>query len=183
MPQAQRWLAPREEIDAAVRRTFGRYEVVWFGVDPSPARDDDDESLYWMSLADAWHRDLGPSLPVWTTPRHAVLFDMRLSQPGGVERNRLFTEAAMRTAKEIDEPGGDLTHDGDAGLRMHAHNARRRTNQWGVSLGKVTRDSSKLVDLAVCMVGSRMGRRLALNSGKLDQQQPAKKSGRVRGWG
>jgi hypothetical protein len=50
-------------------------------------------------------------------------------------------------------------------LRIHVHNARRRPNKWGVSLGKVNRDSRKLVDLAVCMVGARMGRRLALNSG------------------
>jgi hypothetical protein len=183
LPQKQRWLAPREEVDARVRATRDRYSVVWFGVDPSPARDDEDESLYWMSLADQWHRDFGSTLPVWATPQHAVLFDMRLSQRGGLERNRLFTEAAMATAKAIDEGIEPLTHDGDAGLRMHTHNARRKTNQWGVSLGKITRDSLKLVDLAVCMVGVRMGRRLALNSGKLNQVEPVKKAGRVRGWG
>ena len=162
------WLAPREEVDAAVRQAFDRYDVTWFGVDPSPARDDETEALYWMPLIDAWHRDFGKRLAVWATPGrtgHSVMFDMRLSQPGGVIRNRAFTEAAMQTAQEIDEEGS-LTHDGDSMLRVHVHNARRRPNQWGVSLGKVTRDSSKLVDLAVCMVGARMGRRLVLNSGK-----------------
>lgn len=75
----------------------------------------------------------------------------------------------MQTATDIDEwePGSEprLTHDGDPMLRMHVHNARRRPNQWGVGLGKKTRDSKDLVDYAVTMVGARMGRRLYLNSG------------------
>ena len=164
------WLAPREEVDATVRAAMQRFSVVWFGVDPSPARDDEDESLYWMALADAWHRDFRKKLPVWATPGevigHSVLFDMRLSQRGAHERMKNFTEQAMQCAKDIDEDAA-LTHDGDPALRMQVHNARRRPNQWGVSLGKVTRDSNKLVDLAVCMVGARLGRRIALNSGKV----------------
>lgn len=166
------WLAPRHEVDAAVRAAFDRWTVVWFGVDPSPARDDEDEHLYWMPLVDAWHRDFRDRLPVWATPGakgHSVLFDMRIKTLGGADRNRMFTEAAMQTARDIDEDG-TLTHDGNAALRMHVHNARRRTNPWGVSLGKVSRDSNKLVDLAVCMVGARMGRRIALNSGKLKKR-------------
>jgi len=166
------WLAPRHEVDAAVRAAFDRWTVVWFGVDPSPARDDEDEHLYWMPLIDAWHRDFRDRLPVWATPGakgHSVLFDMRIKTLGGADRNRMFTEAAMQTARDIDEDG-TLTHDGNAALRMHVHNARRRTNPWGVSLGKASRDSSKLVDLAVCMVGARMGRRIALNSGKLKKR-------------
>lgn len=161
------WLAPRDEVDAVVRAMVDRYRVWWFGVDPSPARDDEDEALYWGELIDSWHRDFRDLVALWATPGkqtgNAVLFDMRLSSPGGAERNRLFTEAAMRTGRDIDEDAA-LTHDGDSMLRMHVHNARRRPNRWGVSLGKATRDSGKLVDLAVCMVGARMGRRLVLNT-------------------
>jgi hypothetical protein len=165
------WLAPRHEVDATVRALCDRYTVVWLGVDPSPARDDEDESLYWMPLIDSWHRDpkITRHLAVWATPGvkgHKVLFDMRIKTLGAVDRNRQFTIAAMQTARDIDEDG-TLTHDGDAGLRMHVHNARRRPNQWGVSLGKINRGSTKLVDLAVCMVGARMGRRIVMNSGKL----------------
>ncbi len=179
------WLAPREQVDATARAAVDRYDVVWFGIDPSPARDDSDESLYWMPMVDKLHQDLRGKLLIWATPGettgHAVKFDMRLSQRGGEERNRIFTEAAMQTQKDIDEDGV-LHWDGDSGLRLHTHNARRRPNKWGVSLGKVTRDSSKLVDLAVCMVGARMGRRLALNSGKLNAA-PKKRPGRVVAWG
>jgi hypothetical protein len=124
-----------------------------------------------MPLIDKWHRDpkITKNLAVWATPGlrgHKILFDMRIKTPGAVDRLRQFTLAAMQCAEDIDE-NGTLTHDGDAALRMHVHNARRRPNQWGVSLGKINRASRKLVDLAVCMVGAGMGRRIALNSGKL----------------
>lgn len=167
-----RWLVPRDVVDAEVRAAFTRYRVSWFGVDPSPARDDSDESLYWMSLVDAWHRDFAKRLPVWATPGsvgHSVLFDMRISQSGGTQRNAKFTQAAEMVAGMIDEEGlgGALRHNGDSMLRLHVHNARRRPNQWGISLGKVTRDSSKHVDLAVCMVGAVLGVREVMNSGKV----------------
>ncbi len=167
------WLAPREEVDATVREALRRYDVVWFGIDPSPAKDDTDEALYWLSVIDGLHRDYARKLPLWATPGavagNSVLFDMRLSQAGGIKRNQLFTEAAEMVARWVDDEGAEspLRHDGSATLRMHVHNARRHPTSWGISLGKVTRDSSKLVDLAVCMVGAVMGARLALNSGKL----------------
>lgn len=167
------WLAPRPEVDAAVRAAMARYDVVWFGVDPSPARDDETEALYWTPLTDAWHRDFREKLPLWATPGpggNAVLYDLRLSQRGGAQRNQAFTEEAMATALAIDEERS-LTHDGDSMLRTHVHNARRHPNQWGVSLSKTSRDSHQLVDLAVCMVGARLGRRLALNSGKLNRRK------------
>lgn len=167
------WLVPRHEVDTAVRSAFERYDVAWFGVDPSPARDDEDEALYWAPLVDEWHRDYSKELAVWATPGaggNAVSFDMAMSKRGGKERNQKFTEMAMQTSQDIDEDGS-LTHDGSVMLRQHAHNARRRPNQWGVTLGKVNRDSKRLVDLAVCMVGARLGRRLALNSNKLKRKR------------
>ena len=176
-----KWMAPRAEVDAKVLAADARYDVVWFGVDPSPAKDDTTEALYWAQLIDKWHRHFRPKVAMWATPGptgNSVLFDMRLSQPGGAQRNRQFTEAAELVAKWIDEEGlaGPLRHDGTPILRNHTHNARNRTNQWGTSLGKVTRDSGKLVDLAVCMVGAVMGARLALNSGKLPKK---KRTGRA----
>lgn len=176
------WLAPRPEVDAKVRETFARFDVVWFGVDPSPAKDDADESLYWQQLTDEWHRDFKDKLPVWATPGpggSSVVFDMRLSARGGVRRNQGFTEAAMSLARTIDDDGlqGSFRHGGTPALRVHVHNARRRPNQWGTSLGKITRDSHQLVDLAVCMVGAVMGARIALNSGKLKKLRTGK--GRV----
>lgn len=176
-PQGKRWLAPRSEVDATLREAIDRYDVVWLGIDPSPAKDDSDENLYWQSMIDGLHRDLAKKLPVWATPGaggSSVLFDMRLSQSGGAKRNQLFTQTAMYVAKMIDEEDPDVItfrHDGSAKFRRHVHNARLRPNAWGTSLAKVTRDSKKHVDLAVCMVGAVMGARIALNSGKLKKQK------------
>jgi hypothetical protein len=181
LPKGERWLAPRGEFDAALRSALDRYQVAWLGIDPSPAEDDETEALYWRDMLDGLHRDFRDKLPVWATPGetkgNAVVFDMRLSQMGGVARNQMFTEAAMMVQRWIDEEGDEcpLRHDGHPILRQHVHNARIRPNQWGDSLSKVTRDSSKHVDLAVCMVGSIMGARIALNSGKLKKR----KSGRA----
>jgi len=177
------WLAPRDEVDAVVRHAMDYYRVEWFGVDPSPAKDDESETLYWMPTIDAWHRDFHKKLKVWATGGakigSSVLFDMRIKTVGGPDRNRQFTAAAMQTVIDIEENGPtSFTWDGDARLLAHAHNAKRRPNPWGVSLGKVTRDSKKHVDLAVCMVGGRMGRRIVLNSGKVRTRRPGS-SGRA----
>ncbi|HLS33327.1 MAG TPA: hypothetical protein VK039_07050, partial [Brevibacterium sp.] len=92
------WLAPRSEVDATLRDAFDRYRVIWCGIDPSPARDDEDESLYWKPIIDGIHRDFRNRVKLWATPGtvrgHSVLFDMRMSQPGARERNARFTEIA-----------------------------------------------------------------------------------------
>lgn len=178
------WLAPREEVDGVVRAAFEKYKVEWFGVDPSPARDDETEALYWMPVIDGWHRDFRKRLRVWAAAGakigNSVLFDMRIKTPGGQERNRQFTAAAMQTVEDIEESGAaSITWDGDGRLMLHAHQAKRRPNPWGVSLGKVTRDSDKLVDVAVCMVGARMGRRIILNSGKVRVRKTSGSGGRA----
>uniref|UniRef100_A0AAU8GPK7 Terminase large subunit n=1 Tax=Mycobacterium phage Farewell TaxID=3158893 RepID=A0AAU8GPK7_9CAUD len=172
------WLAPRTEVDAKCRQALAKWDVAWFGIDPSPAEDEETEALYWRGMIDGLHRDFRDELPVWATPGetlgNAVLFDMRLSQRGGVSRNQQFTEAAEMVQRWIDEEDKDalqFRHDGNPTLRVHVHNARNRPNQWGTSLSKVTRNSNKHVDLAVCMVGSIMGARIALNSGKLKKKR------------
>lgn len=167
--RAEDWSVPRNEVDAHIEEAMAQYKVCWFGVDPSPAKDDESGHLYWMPLIDQWHQRYARKLPIWATPGrggHSVLFDMRQSQPGGRDRMRLFTEQAMQTVEEI-ETERTLTHDGNPLLRQHVFNARRRPNQWGIGLGKLNRDSDKKVDYAVAMVGARMGRILALRSGKV----------------
>lgn len=182
------WIVPREEVDAAVRGAFDRFRVAWFGVDPSPARDDASEALYWKETIDGFHRDFRNRLKMWATPGaqgSSVLFDMRLSQRGGKERNEKFTETAELVASLVDESDIEagvvpFRIESHAGLRMHAHNAKRRPNRWGFTLGKQSRDSKRLVDLAVCMVGSRLGRDIVLDSGKVRARQPARKKAERR---
>lgn len=172
------WLAPRAEVDTEVMAADARWDVVWFGVDPSPAKDDDAEALYWQPMVDKWHSHFRAKVLLWATPGaggNAVLWDMRTWMSGGKDRNRIFVEAAERTVTDIEgdeDQGPTLTHDGDARMRQHVHAARRRPTGWGTTLGKRTRDSKQLVDAAVTMVGARMGRRLVLLSGKVRDKKP-----------
>ena len=179
--RGETWTVPRDEVDTVVRDTFARLKVLWFGVDPSPATEDTSEANYWLPTIDKWHQDLGRKLLLWATPGariskgtgggigHSVKFDMRTSQPGGSERNRLFVGMAEQTQQDIDsttEASRVFTHDGDSTLVLHAHHARNYPTPWGMSLGKPNRKSPLLVDAAVAMVGARLGRQIVLNSGK-----------------
>ena len=87
---------------------------------------------------------------------HAVRWDMR--DPRNQET---FTEAVKRAHADVLER--TLLHDGHKVLRTHVINARRRTNRWGVTIGKEHRESARKIDLAVCMVGARMLRRMPSN--------------------
>lgn len=158
------WLAPREEVDGTVRHYLSQWKGRMLWVDPSPARDDSTEQSYWQEMLDGLHRDYAKKLELWALPGakgHSVIWDMRNMKPGGRDHLRMFTEEAELTEQAITEH--KLIHDGDKVLRMHVINARRAPNQFGVSLGKQSRDSKQMVDLAVAMVGARAARRVLLN--------------------
>lgn len=166
------FLVDRDDVDRVVMETEQTYKVVWFGVDPSPAKDDSTEASYWKPKIDKWHRVFGHKLKVWATPGRggsSVLFDMRLSSPGGHDRNRRFSEETEILREQIDDQGleGPFRHDGDPALVSHVNNARARMNKFGLVVGKKTRDSGQLVDLCVAMIGANLGRRMALNSGRV----------------
>ena len=181
-PRGEGFLVDRDEVDHRVQECLETYKVVWFGVDPSPAKDDSTEASYWKPLIDQWHLQLRRKLKVWATPGakgHAVMFDMRLSSPGGHERNRLFSTETEIIQELIDVQGldGYFRHDGDPILVEHMNNARCRFGKFGLNMHKVTRDSTQLVDAAVAMVGACVGRRQALNSGRVRAVQKKKSSG------
>ena len=126
----------------------------------------DDQHNLWLFLAAAGLHEGGHYFALRCVG--GKLIDLRLSAAGGVRRNFAFTKAAELVRGWIDDEGkaSPFRHDGSPALRTHTHNARARANQWGTSLGKVNRDSDKLVDLAVSMVGAVLGARDALNSGR-----------------
>lgn len=147
-PEKYKGEAPRDLIDGTVRHAFGYYDVVGFFSDLHP----------WESYVDSWDKDLGRDrgreLCVFAGPRHRIAWDMR-------SRQKEFTlEGAMRVSNEIEE--GAFTHDGDARVRQHVHNARRRPNAWGVSFGKESRESKRKVDALAALILARMARRAYL---------------------
>lgn len=166
------FLVNRDDVDRVVRDAFGTYRVVWFGVDPSPAKDDSKEASYWKPMIDRWHLDFHRKLRVWATPGakgSSVMFDMRTSTTGSVERNKKICMETEIMQELIDDQGvdGPFRHDGNADLVRHVNNTRCRWGKFGLTPGKVNRDSTMLVDLCVAMIGANVGRRDALNSGKV----------------
>lgn len=159
------WLAPREEVDAKVIEMFDRYTVVAFFGDPSHVLDDETMDRYWDPLFDEWHLRHRHKVRVWASGKnkssggHAVMFDM-----ASRENTRTFASAVGFTLEEMKSQA--FTHDGDARLRRHVLNARRYPVQGFVSIAKSSRESKNKIDLAVCMVGARMVRRMVLNNGK-----------------
>jgi hypothetical protein len=153
------WTVDRNAVDQRVEWMFDTFKVLGFWADPSDTRDDTGER-YWEALVDAWHRKFGGRLRLQaatTGPRaHAVSWDMR-----SMIHQQLFTEASERFVSDVH--AGQLSHCGSAALVNHVKNARRRTNKYGITLGKEHRESARKVDLAVCAVGARLMWRIWLN--------------------
>jgi hypothetical protein len=164
------WIVPRESVDASIESMFGSYKVRALFADPSDVRDDGGQR-FWEPVLDEWHRRYGPKLAYWSVQsgdrRHSIVWDMRSR-----ERTRDFTAAAEQFLGEVH--AGLFTHDGDIRLKQHVRNARRRPNEWGVSLSKEHRESARKIDLAVCAVGARMLRRLVLNKDTSTKQRSGK---------
>lgn len=154
---------PRDEVHGVVENAFSRFRVLAFFADPGSGQDDDDGEMYWDAHIDLWGQTWGSKLAlrsVMSGPKaHAVRWDMR--DPRNQET---FTEAVKRTHADVLER--TLIHDGHKVLRTHVINSRRRTNRWGITIGKEHRESARKIDLAVCAIGARMLRRMILNSPK-----------------
>lgn len=166
---------PREDVDGVVANAFARFKVLAFFADPGSGKDDDGE-MYWDAFLDRWGQAFVKKLllrAVTAGPRaHAVRWDMR------DRRNQeTFTDAVKRTHEDVLQR--TLVHDGHKVMRTHVINARRRTNAWGITIGKEHRESARKIDLAVCMVGARMLRRLVLNSPKNQKRSTVRGKGRV----
>lgn len=158
------WTVPRDDVDDRVRWCFGHLDVVGFFCDPG-AGEDEVGDRYWDKLIDGWGRDFGGDGPdperlcFWAVEggisRHAVLWDMRGDRNA---HQKMFTEAAERTLTDI--INGTLVHDHAPVTRMHVGNARRRPNNYGITVAKESRMSAKKIDACVTMIGAQMLRRI-----------------------
>lgn len=159
------WIVPCADVDQRIQDTFTQYRVVGFFGDPGHAVEDESQESMWMPWFDKWHRQYGRNLRIWakgskrSEKGHAVLFDMSVR-----DVSRQFAEAVAYTLAEI--KSGAFTYDADARLKRHLLNARRYPVQGVVSISKENRESKRKIDLAVCLVGARLVRRLILNQRK-----------------
>ena len=176
------WLAPRGAVDKRVAEAFERFNVVAFWGDPSHAKDEEggeDESSYWMPMFDKWMREYKDRLDPKHWPvksglrKHAIDFDMT-----GADRLKTFIAAAEQTVEdfetlnEIEEFAPTFQIDGHPALVNHLNNAIKHYDPrgWGTSLSKDSKDSLRKIDLAVCLVGARMLRRIVLNLEEDEEQ-------------
>jgi len=174
------WLSPRHEVDARVDEVFNRFNVVAFWGDPSHTLDDD-STRYWDATIDKWHRKYSEKLQHWAVKTgigtHSIMWDM-----ASPTRTEQFAEAAelVRADLHHKDPEGNFaprfTHDGHPALVAHLRNARE--NKIEISAGKKTlisirkagRESNKKIDLAACLIGAQMLRRVALNVGVEEEE-------------
>ena len=166
-----RWRVDRSAVDRRVDQVFRRFNVVAFWGDPSHAKDEVDYTPYWDALMDEWHRKYSDRLQVWAVNTqqagvHAIMFDMT-----GPQRTAQFVAAAQKTVEDFESL--DITIDGHPALVKHLTNAQEREDEKnGITLGKESRYSPRKIDLAVCLVGARMLRRVVKLAG-LDNDKAA----------
>jgi hypothetical protein len=165
-------IVDRDAVDHAVVQAVEKYRVVAFWFDPSHAKDDDAEgdNRFWWPLVDEWSKRYGKRFKCWPVKTgnraHAVAFDMALEV-----NQRTFVEACDQTLGELegqheDPENAPVIFLASQWLETHLENAKRAPGKWGVSIRKEHRESRHKIDLAVCLIGARMLRRIYLLSQK-----------------
>ncbi|MGM9381105.1 terminase [Streptomyces antibioticus] len=125
---AKDWTVPRHEVDSAVHEAFRLFDVRAFFADVA----------LWESYIADWSETYGDQLGVKSpVGKDSIGWDMRGSQ----KTVTLAHERLMRTIFDK-----KLSHDGDLTLRRHVLSARRRTNNYGISFGKESKDSPRKID-------------------------------------
>jgi phage terminase large subunit-like protein len=133
-PEAYGGEVPREDVDAAVHSAFQRYDVVAFRADVKE----------FEAYVDQWGRTYKKKLKVNASPNNPVAFDMR-----GQTKRFAFDCERLEDAVLEEE----VWHDNNAVLKQHVMNAKRHPTTYdAISIRKVTKDSSKKIDAAVCAV-------------------------------
>lgn len=164
-PYGKGWNVPVDAVDGVLERAFERYDVVAFFADVKE---------WEQSTKVTWPEQFREGLLVHAVPGgkdpQPIAWDMR-------SKVYDFTIACELVEAEIREHS--FTIDGDPRLVRHMVNARRRPNRYGVSISKESRTSEKKIDLAVCLIGARMARRLVLASPSWQKRRRVRGKGRV----
>ncbi|AHG23794.1 terminase large subunit [Mycobacterium phage EagleEye] len=125
---------PREDVDAAIHSAFAKYDVVAFRADVKE----------FEAYVDQWGRAYKKRLKVNASPNSPVAFDMRGQQ-------KRFAFDCERLEDAVLER--EACHDGNPVLRQHVLNAKRHPTTYdAIAIRKVTKNSSKKIDAAVCAV-------------------------------
>ncbi|MBG9357806.1 terminase [Corynebacterium diphtheriae] len=146
-------------VDNTVRLAHDRWNVVAFFADVRE----------WEAYTKVvWPEVFADTLQILAKPSsrspELIAWDMR-------SKDFEFTTAAELCENEIQQHS--FTHDGDARLTRHVHNARRYEGRYGITVRKESKTSARKIDACVCMIGARMVWRLA----KTDQNKKPQYTG------
>jgi hypothetical protein len=103
---------------------WDRYDVVWMGVDPSPAKDDEDDALYWQATIDGWRRDFGPK-------PQGLGHAWRAGRPGSVRH------AALAAGRREAQPA--VHHRPPSGWPRDRRRRRQRPHRHDVAARRLSR--------------------------------------------
>lgn len=179
LPTGMKWLVPRnakdlkkydfsetssynpfkniETVDAAVDRAFRDYKVYGFFADPSHARDDIDNKVYWDSAIENWHIKYSKDLKVWAGNRNGIKSESINWDMIDSAKIEEFAEFAERTSEMI--LNHELLIEEDIDFRIHFKNAKIYKTKSGLeSIWKGKKNSSNKIDLAVASIGALMVR-------------------------
>lgn len=151
-PAADDWQVDRVAVDSAVHDAFKVYRVQAFFADVA----------LWESYIDSWSRDYGDQLGIRAGALSAVGRDMR-----GDKKNLTLAHEALMGAVL----NGAIKHNGDPILTRHTLNARRATNNYGISFRKESRESPKKIDAYAAMFLAFTARREFLERGKTKRKR------------
>ena len=126
-PAGDNWQIDTAEVNSMVQLAMRQYVVKAFYADVA----------LWESWIESWSDQFREDMLVKASPRSTIGYDMR----GNGEKTTRFHEALIQNILDR-----KLFHNGDPLLRRHSLNARRRENKWGLSFGKVSRESNQKVD-------------------------------------
>ncbi len=124
---------PREDVNNTVDWVFNTYDVVAFRSDVRE----------FEAYVDVWGTKYGKKLKQKATAKHPIAYDMRSNIKNFTLDCERFQDAVLEYS---------LVHNGSQVLRTHIMNAVRRPNNYGISISKATKDSSRKIDAAVCAV-------------------------------
>lgn len=141
------WEVPTVEVEAEIRDTFARLNVVGMYADPAK----------WESYVADWEARYGSKLKVKASTRHPIEWWMT----GG--RSILIGKAVE--AFHSAAIAGEMSHDGSSVLTRHVLNARRKLRGETVQIGKEHPESPNKIDAAVAAVLAWQCRNDAVSAG------------------
>lgn len=148
----QRWQVDTEEVDAKIAEVFDFFEVVGFYADVHP----------WESYIDSWNRRYGERLLVKSEAKNAIGWDMRGSLMRSTKANEALMSSILEERIEIVD---------NVNIKAHMLNAFRRENNFGVSFGKESRESSRKVDIYAAMMLAHECRRDYFGKVKVEEER------------